>query len=154
MRTFRYTLFVPIALLLFISISPAQRKSVSGTEVTGTFRRSFSGKFKGSYSEIKILALGGGKLKVQFSLIYPYVDGNGDLSANLGDAAGEALIEGDTAIFTSDDNNQCKITMKFKRPGIMVVIQEGADFDCGFGHNVTADGNYKKYSGKKPKFQE
>ena len=55
-------------LLLVIGLSLAagetyaqkNRKSVSGAEVTGTFRMNFSGKFKGSYNEIKIQALGRG----------------------------------------------------------------------------------------------
>jgi hypothetical protein len=35
----------------------AQRKAVSGAEVTGTFRSYFTGKFKDSYNEILIQAL-------------------------------------------------------------------------------------------------
>ena len=49
-----------------------QRKAVSGAEVTGTFRSYFKGVGRGSYNEILIQALGGNKLKIEMSLVYPY----------------------------------------------------------------------------------
>lgn len=125
------------------------RKAVSAAEVNGTFRSYFTGRFKGSYNEIRILALGKGKLKVAFDLTYPHVNGNGELDANVGSAEGEAEIEGDTAVFTDSEYGECTITIKFVKPGAINVAQEG---DCGFGFNVTADGNYRKASGAKPKF--
>jgi hypothetical protein len=130
----------------------ASRKSVSGAEVTGTFHHAFTGKFKGSANEIKILALGKGKLKVSFDLLYPFIDGNGEKSANMGQLEGNAAIVGDTATLTSTEFGPCTITIKFVRPGTIKVTQEGDDSACGFGHNVSADGTYKKVSGAKPKF--
>jgi len=130
----------------------AQRGAVSGAEVTGTFRSYFTGKFKGSYNEILIQALGGNKLKIEMELIYPYKI-NGELTANLGSASGEAVIHGDTAVFTPEEatGSSCKITLKFSKPGTLIVTTENND-ECGFGHNVSADGTYKKKSGAKPKF--
>lgn len=130
----------------------ASRKSVSGTEITGTFRHAFTGKYKGSSSDIKILALGKGKLKVAFDLIFPFVDGAGELEANIGQLDGQATIDGDTAIFTSTEFGQCTITIRFVRPGLIKVSQQGNDTDCGFGHNVSAEGDYRKISSTKPKF--
>jgi hypothetical protein len=40
--------------------------------------------------------------------------------------------------------------MKFTG-GKLIVKQEGG---CGFGHNVMADGAYRKVSSRKPKFGE
>ena len=142
--------------LLFISagqIFAQPRKAVSGTEATGTFRNYFNGKFKGSRDEIKIIALGKGKLRIGFDLVYPYVDGNGEMSANMGTAAGVATIAGDTAVYFSDEFGQCGITIKFVKPGQIKVTQNGSDAECGFGANVSADGIYKKVSGAKPKFE-
>ena len=85
-------------------------------------------------------------------LLYPYVVDR-ELSANIGELDGEATIEGDTAVYSSTEFGDCTITIKFVRPGTIKVTQSGADFDCGFGHNVTADGTYKKMSSKKPKFE-
>jgi hypothetical protein len=121
------------------------RKAVSGAEVTGTFRAA-------SGSEFSVSALGKGKLRVSFSGVYNYKMRNGEPMANLGEARGEAEIAGDTATFKPEDTQECTITLKFLRGGKLKVTQKGSDADCGFGHNVTADGMYKKISGAKPKF--
>jgi len=151
------TLNILIA-VMFISLSAvfadAQRKSVSGAEVTGTFNKYFTGKFKGSSNEIKIQALGKGKVKIAFDLVYPFIDGAGEMSANLGQVTVEANISGDTAIYSSDEFGPCKITIKFLRPGTIKVTQESDGGGCGFGHNVTADGTYRKRSSKKPNFDD
>lgn len=141
------------ALVLLCASAAAQtgRKSVPASEVNGTFRMNFTGKFKGSSNEIRIWALGHNKLKIGMDLIYPYVVGK-ELSANIGELDGEATITGDTAVYTSKEFGACEITIKFLRPGTIKVTQNGADFDCGFGHNVAADGTYHKISSKKPKF--
>lgn len=130
----------------------ASRKSVPAAEVNGTFQRSFGGKFKGSSNEIKILSMGKGKMRVSFDLIYPFIVA-GELSANLGSAEGIATISGDTAVYESSEFGPCRIIIKFVKPGTIKVTQDGASFDCGFGHNVTADGTYKKTSSKRPKFE-
>lgn len=144
-----------IAFSIFLTISAsgqATRKRVSASEVTGTFRREFTGKFRGLSSEIRIVSIGRGKLRVAFDLIYPYEIGDGELTANTGTADGEARIEGDTAVYSSNEFGPCRITIKFVRPGRINAAQKGSDADCGFGHNVSADGGYKKVSSAKPKF--
>lgn len=154
-KTVKFSFLLAFWLLfVFAGDTFAQRKSVSAAEVTGTFKECYSGKFKGSCSEIKVLALGGGKLKVEFNLIYPFIDGTGGLMANMGEEQGEALIEGDTAVFVKGDNGGCRITLKFKRPGVLVAKQEDDGSQCGFGFNVAANGTFKKTSGKKPKFDK
>ena len=99
-------------------------------------------------SEFRILALGHGKLKVQFDGIYHTLA----KSVNMGSAFGEATIEGNVAIFVPSDTQGCKITMKFL-PGKLVVKQDGDDATCGFGHNVYSTGTYKKIRSGKPKFE-
>ncbi len=141
-------------ILLFstINANAQNRKSVSAAEVNGTFRSFFDGKFKGNYNEIKILALGKGKLRVAFDLTYPFINGMGELMANVGIADGTATIDGDTAVFSPDENGRCKITIKFVKRGTIEITQSGAVGECGFGFNVNADGIYKKASSVKPKF--
>jgi hypothetical protein len=149
---------IPILLLLIVHAIAAQilaqRKAVSGTEVTGTFRSYFKGKYRGSYNEILIQALGRNKLKIEMGLVYPY-EVNGEVSANVGTASGEAVINGDTAVFVPDYSREakqeCKITLKFTKPGTLIVSTEH-NLDCGFGFNVSADGTYRKTSSAKPKF--
>lgn len=137
------------------SDSFAQRASVSGKEVTGTFRLAFTGKYKGSSSDILIQALGGGKIKLGFDLIYPYTMSNGDLMANVGQSVVEGKITGDKAVYTSNENDEkCEISIHFVKPGIIKVTQEQEGAGCGFGMNVTARGTYKKVSSAKPDFSK
>lgn len=132
-------------LIIFSAEVKAQsRKVVGGAEVTGTFR-DVSG------SEFSILALGKGKLRISFSGVYNYKTTNGEPMAHTGEARGEAKIAGDTATFTPEDTEECTITLTFLRGGKVKVTQKGSDADCGFGHNVSAAGNYKKISNAKPK---
>ena len=147
-------LYALLCLMLFSVAASAQkpRPSVSSAEVNGTFRMNFKGNFKASSNDIKILALGGGKLHIGMDLVYPYKLQNGEMSANMGYLDGEGTIDGDTAVYESDEFGPCKITVKFVKPGTIKVSQEGTDGDCGFGHNVMSDGTYRKVSGKKPKF--
>lgn len=121
------------------------RKAVSGVEVTGTFQSS-------SGSEFKILALGKGKLRIAFSGVYLFKMSDGGDMANVGEAAGEAEIAGDTATFKPEDTEECTITLKFLVGGKIKVAQKGTDAECGFGVNVSAAGLYKKVSNAKPKF--
>jgi hypothetical protein len=144
--------FAILSFVVFAAQTNSQtRQTVSASEVNGTFRDYFEGKYKGSFNEIKILALGKGKLRVAFQLIYPFIDGTGAMSANTGEASGTATIEGDTATFSPDETNGCVITIKFVKRGTIKVTQEGVS-ECGFGFNVNSAGTYKKLNGDKPKF--
>jgi len=150
-RIFCVVFFVAFAVAANAQTS---RRSVSGAEVTGTFKMSFIGaKYKGLTNDLYIQALGKGKLKIMFDLIYPYTMNNGEVSVNMGSISGEASIVGDTAVYESDEFGPCKITIKFVRPGQVKVTQDGESFDCGFGNRVMAAGNYKKTSSAKPKFE-
>ena len=104
-----------IFLLSTVDANAQKRKSISAAEVNGTFRSFFDGKFKGNYNETKILALGNGKLRIAFELTYPCIDGTGGLMANVSAADGTATIEGDTAVFSPDENGQCKIEYPNKK---------------------------------------
>jgi hypothetical protein len=117
------------------------QKSVTAAEVNGTWKTK-SGEFK-------IRALGKQRLQVEFSGVYEYKTPQGPM-ANEGAGSGIATIEGDTAIFKPEGaEEECQITLKFT-DGKLVVTQTGI---CGFGHNVSAEGTYKKVSSKKPKFE-
>src|SRR3954454_23972491 len=116
------------------------RKSVPAAEVNGTFRYNYTGKFRGSFSEIKILALGGGRLRVAMDLTYPYELEN-EVTANEGTLDGEATIKGDTAVYSSkNEYGQCEITIRFVKPGLIKVKDNPDAMDCGFGNHVYAGG--------------
>ena len=115
-------------------------KSVTAAQVNGTWKTK-SGEFK-------IWALDQQRLQVEFSGVYEYKTPQGPM-ANMGEGNGTAKIEGDTAIFKPDGaEEECRIAMKFTGSKL-VVTQTGI---CGFGHNVSAEGTYKKSSSNKPKF--
>ena len=131
-------LFLPI--VLFAISDAVASGDVTAAQVNGTW------KMKGG--EFKIWALGQQRLQIEFSGTYEYKSPQGP-TANEGQGSGIARIEGDTAIFKPEGaEDECVITLKFT-PGKLVVTQTGV---CGFGHNVTAEGTYKKVSSKKPKF--
>ena len=150
-RACRATIRFFVVLLAFLvpafsaPTATAGERSVTAAEATGTYREAKSN------SEIRILALGHGKLKVQLALVYEYQSGEGPM-ANLGDASGEATIENDIAVFVPEEAGDCKITMTFLPNGKLKVEQQGEE--CGFGHNVRADGTFRKISNRKPKFDD
>jgi hypothetical protein len=124
-----------------ITVQAGGDKSVTAVQVNGTW--------KTKYGEFKIWALGHQRLQVEFSGVYEYKTLQGP-SANEGQGSGIARIEGDTAIFKPEGaEEECQITLKFTGRKL-VVIQTGI---CGFGHNVTAAGTYKRVSINKPKFE-
>ena len=125
-----------------LQASSSAQKIVTAAQVNGTWR------YKSN--TLKVWALGQQKLKVEFLGTYEY-KAAGELMANTGSGSGVARIEGDTAIFRPEDaDEECKIIMRFTE-GKLIVEQEGG---CGFGHNVTASGTYRKTSRSKPKFGE
>ena len=124
------------ALLAAIPV-PAHARVVTAAEVNGTWR-SDSATFR-------VWALGGQRLKVEFSGTYET-----GATANTGEASGIARIDGDTAVFVPRGAGRCRITMKFVRAKL-VVDQDG---DCGFGLNVTADGTYTRKSRARPRFAD
>ena len=123
-----------------IASSYADTKSVTAAQVNGTW--------KTESGELKILALGKQRLQVEFFGVYEYKTPHGPM-ANEGEGSGIAKIEGDAAVFKPEGaEEECQITLKFIGTKL-VVTQTGI---CGFGHNVSAEGTYKKISSKKPKF--
>lgn len=152
---FLWLCFTAVGMMAFSSAASAQtsRKSVSAAEVNGEYRLNFPGKFRKFTNDIKLLALGKGKIRVAMDLLYPIALPDGENTVNMGSLDGEADIKGDVATYTSDEFGPCTITIKFVRPGTIKVTQDGTDADCGFGHNVFAGGTYRKVSSKKPKFE-
>ena len=133
-----------VALTLFgLALSQTPR-IVTAAQANGTYDY--------RQNEIKILALGHNKLRIQMDLAYAYKSPAGP-TANTGQASGEATIENDTAIFYPLDDRKCKITLKFLA-GNKIKVSEENNIDCGFGNKVTSQGTYTKIKAGKPKFDE
>ena len=136
-------LIITASVMVSLSVSlqaqtPKPPKVVTAAQVNGTWR-AYDNYFY-------ILALGHNKLKVGFEGVYHTLA----KSVNTGETGGEATIEGNVAVLIPEEFPKCKITMTFLS-GKMVVKQEDED-GCGFGHNVRADGTYKRIRAGKPKF--
>jgi hypothetical protein len=129
-------------LVFFGLAAPQKPRIVTATEANGTYRY--------RHNEIKILALGHNKLRIQMDLTYEYRTSYGPM-ANTGEASGEAAIENDTAAFYPLDDHKCRITIKFLT-GNKIKVSEENTMDCGFGMNVTSEGTYTKIKASKPKF--
>jgi hypothetical protein len=148
MKTKSCLIVSAMSLILFscANVSTAQTdekkivRRVTAAQVNGVYRF-----YKSTF---RVLALGNNKLKVQFAGVYENIMKN----VNVGYTEGIATIEGNVATLVPEGTTGCKFTMTFL-PGKLVVKQEGADYECGFGHNVYATGTYKKIRSGKPKFQ-
>jgi hypothetical protein len=133
--------FAIASFVLPLTTSAQNPKIVTAAQANGVYS---------SYdNEIRILALGKNKLKVQFDGVYYTIS----KSVNTGTASGEATIEGNVAVLELREWGPCKITMVFLPRNRLKVTQEGDSPDCGFGHNVRADGTYRKIRSGKPKFE-
>ncbi|MGQ0761297.1 MAG: hypothetical protein ACT4OT_04685 [Acidobacteriota bacterium] len=140
----RFLILTALVIALFVSspATPAQNpKIVTAPQANGVYRY--------YDNEIRILALGKNRLKVQFDGVYHTIS----KSVNTGNASGEATIEGNVAVLELPDFGPCKITIVFLPRSRLKVTQEGDPPDCGFGHNVHANGTYRKIRGGKPKFE-
>jgi hypothetical protein len=136
---------IPLAtsILLLAStfaLTQSTRRAVTAAQINGVY--------KSRGNDFRVLALGRNKLQVQF---------NGEWMTrygypNIGEAIGEATIDGNVATFVPGETKNCKITMIFLPPSKMVVTQEGSDAACGFGHNVMADGTYRRVKPGRPKW--
>jgi hypothetical protein len=106
----------------------------------------FNGTWKTKGGEFKNGALRKQRLQVQFSGVYEYTTPQ-DPMANEGEGSGIATMESDTAIFKPEGaEEECQIRLKFTRSKLVVT-------QTGFGPNVSAEGTYKKFHLKKPKFE-
>ena len=121
------------------TISQPQKTIVTAAQINGVY--------KYRRNDFRVLALGHNKLKIQFNGEWMTRGGY----PNIGEAFGEATIEGNVATFIPGDTTKCKITITFLT-NRMEVVQEGLDAECGFGHNVIATGTYKRVKAAKPKF--
>ena len=73
--------------------------------------------------------------------------GRGEGPSGIGDLHATVPIHDNQAEYSTHEfgEKECRISMKFS-PDKLEVKQIGDDFDCGFGHNVTANGTFERIS--------
>jgi hypothetical protein len=133
----------------------AQRKNVGGKEVNGTFKTADGSNI------IKVLSLGKGGLErpgynLQVEISVSLKQGpNGEVRGNTKTLNGIASISGDVATFTPDGmaSDTCTVSMKFTKPGTLVVLKQAGS--CDFPTDaMTTKGTYKKTNSAQPIFTQ
>jgi hypothetical protein len=54
------------------------------------------------------------------------------------------LVDNMATITTTEYSGKCTITLTFSDEQVVAKTLAGGDAECGFGHNITADGTYKR----------
>lgn len=131
--------FVACLLVSPCVLSQTRQHVVTASQINGVY--------KYGRNDFRVLALDHNKIKVQF---------NGEWMTragypNIGEAIGEATLNGNVATFIPGDTTKCKITLTFLT-NKMIVEQDGDDAECGFGHNVMANGTYRRVRAGRPRF--
>ena len=62
------------------------------------------------------------------------------------------LLTGGVAVWELREWGLCRLRFTFG-PDELTIEQDGADFECGFGGGVHADGHYRRISRKPPAFE-
>lgn len=125
----------------------SNKSLVQAEALTGTYELVAENKQRKNI--LKVLALGGNKLKVKFEGLWEY-SYNGEPIANVGEVEGIAVLEGNTAILKPEAAPSCKIVLKFTNDKLLVEQES----ECGFGQHVNASGQYLRRSKKPPTFRE
>lgn len=106
-------------------------KAVEVRGVTGTYLREDD-------SSLEVVELPGGKVKLALHALWKGARWE-EFGPNVGNAYGEVPLVKGVAVYKEDE---CRLTMRFSS-GKVEIEQAGS---CGFGHNVTADGSYRRTS--------
>lgn len=126
---------------LSVNASPAEKNYSETVSTSGKTGR-YEYKTENNYNEINISELGKNQISVIIFAAYAFFEGSGE-GIRKNEARGTAVIKGDTAVFTPENSGKCKITLKFS--GDKIAVKQSS---CRFEKNVTAEGIYKKVSGK------
>jgi len=125
-----------------------------GVSAYNSKRDQYCGLFKedapgGGKDNFSISRLKNGLYKCVFHGVYAAYVGE-----NTGDAECTGKIESDLGVFKQDDWKAGALYVLF-RGGRALLVQQGDESDCGFGHNVNATGIYDRVTreDKKPKSQ-
>jgi hypothetical protein len=119
---------------LTVAVTGAPRM-IAARPYTGTYYRR-----DGSRSSIDVAELGGGRLRFSLTAFYGALDS--PFGPNLGTAHGTVELRDGVAVYSQ---GTCRLTLRFGRAasGNLHIDEAG---DCGFGHNVTAQGDYHRTS--------
>jgi hypothetical protein len=139
-------------LLAFQVVEAKKRPKFVASSPSDVKARNLTGTYRSRSGEFKVQGLGVNRLHVQFNGTYTYKV-NKELMANTGTGDGMTTLKGNVAEFVPTDTQGCSINLKFVG-NKLIATQTGSDADCGFGHNVVADGTYIRRSSRPPNFDQ
>ncbi len=128
-------------------IAPA----VLEVEVTGSPNRIAARPYTGTYYrqdgsrssiDVREVMGGGAGPRLTFSLVAFWGALDSPYGPNLGTARGTLTLQDGVGLYEKDG---CRLTFRFGRPGTGELHLDEAG-DCGFGHKVTARGDYRRTS--------
>ena len=132
--------------LTFLSISVAllaPSSTVAAESLSGLWRI----RGQKPYSELRTIDHGGGDVEFQFDLWGgPPAYNSGGLEGHLSIKEGKATFE------TTEFEGVCRIEFTFAPKQVVVRQAAGSWAECGFGHNIFADGTFVRISKKVPTF--
>ena len=102
---------------------------------------------RGTWQSIVVEPASAGNIEFDFSGMWWGF--NVDAPSGIGDLSAIVPIHEDQAEYSTREftEKECRISIKFSADKLEVK-QTGEAFDCGFGHNVTADGTFERISSK------
>lgn len=126
-------------LILFCFVTNFGQITLKSSQVTGTWRF--------EQDEFKILLIKNRKLKIEYAGLWEYKY-QGQPIANIGEAKGFAILNGNKAIFKIDEKPKCEMVLKFTKRKL--IVEDNGQ--CEFGRHVNPGGVYRRIAFKKPKF--
>lgn len=120
--------------------------SPSSLNPPATITGSYEMSFQNSHGELELFDLGNGRVK--FALLADLVIDVKMGNVRTGLTCGEISFTQNKAQYQNNDEN-CTLDFDL-RGNILELTQKGS---CGYGMGVTAEGQYKKSSSKKPKME-
>lgn len=140
---FVYTLQVSISALPprpSLPQSPRQPLAPADAALTGSYDR-------GKYGDIDVRALPGGRVRFH---LFAFAHPDSPSGPNIGEAEGVLTLHGGVGVYVAPEGKG-RLLLRFT-PRQVIVTQDGASWDLGFGMGVDAAGVYKKNSSRPPKF--
>ncbi len=116
--------------------SELEDQPVDDDFITGTY--AYERPNEAGAGEIKLLVVDEKTVRFAISVVGP------PPAHNLGMMEGNGtLVDNVVTVSTTDFGGKCTITFTISGDQLVAKTLTGGDAECGFGHNITADGTYK-----------
>ncbi len=129
-----------IFLTVIFSLSSAYAQTFKTSKLTGIYNYGSSAE-KGAVAQVIVYP------ESDTTILFYFESNIGLPSYNMGSIYGRLKIFADTGTFINDSTSTCKSFFDFKKNKLILTADFGK-IDCGFGHGVFMNGQFKKVSSK------